>query len=84
MPVLRALRSARPPRGVQIVLVDTVNPDGDARNTRQNARGVDLNRNWPVAWRGGGRAFDTYFPGSGPLSDESRGLAAYIGRLRPA
>ena len=84
VPVLRALRSARPPRGVQIVLVDTVNPDGDARNTRQNARGVDLNRNWPVAWSGGGRAFDTYFPGAAPLSEpESRGLSAYITRLRP-
>ena len=34
VPVLRALRSARPPRGVQIVLVDTVNPDGDAPATR--------------------------------------------------
>ena len=84
VPVLRALRAARPPAGVQIVLVDSVNPDGDARRTRQNARGVDLNRNWPVGWRGGGRAFDTYFPGRGPLSEpESRGLAAYIGRLRP-
>ncbi len=84
VPVLRALRTAKPPRGVQIVLVDSVNPDGEARGTRQNARGVDLNRNWPVGWRGGGRAFDTYFPGGGPLSEsENRGLAAYIGRLRP-
>ncbi len=84
LPVLRALRATRPPRGVQIVLVDSVNPDGGARNTRQNARGVDLNRNWPVGWRGGGRAFDTYFPGPAPLSEpESRGLNAYIRRLRP-
>lgn len=84
VPVLRALRSARVPRGVQIVLVDSVNPDGGASNTRQNARGVDLNRNWPVGWAGGGRAFDTYFPGAAPVSEpESRELAAYIGRLRP-
>ena len=84
VPVLRALRSATPPRGVRIVLVDSVNPDGDARNARQNARGVDLNRNWPVGWRGGGRAFDTYFPGAGPLSEpESRGLSTYIAKLRP-
>ena len=84
MPVLRALRSARPPRGVQLVLVDSVNPDGDSKNTRHNARGVDLNRNWPVGWRGGGRPFDTYFPGSGPLSEpETSGLAAFIGRRRP-
>ena len=69
VPVLRALRSAKPPRGVQIVLVDPVNPDGDARNARQNARGVDLNRNWPVGWHGGGRAFGTYFAGTAPLSE---------------
>ena len=84
VPVLRALRAARPPSEVRIVLVDSINPDGEARNTRQNARGVDLNRNWPVGWRGGGRAFDTYFPGSAPLSEpESKGLAAFIGKLRP-
>ena len=60
--VLARLRRSTPPAGVELWLVDSVNPDGVRRGTRQNARGVDLNRNFGRRWAGGGRAFDTYFP----------------------
>ncbi len=33
---------------VTLVILQDVNPDGTARNTRGNARGVDLNRNYPA------------------------------------
>jgi hypothetical protein len=48
---------------VQVWTVRAVNPDGLRRGSRQNVRGVDLNRNFPHRWRGGGEPFDGYYPG---------------------
>lgn len=61
-------------------IVPVVNPDGVARATRHNARGVDLNRNFPAAnFRPGARR------GAEPLSEpESRTLAELIERERPS
>ena len=82
--VVRRLRSARAPRGVQLWLIDDLNPDGSAAGTRQNARGVDLNRNFPFGWRAMGVPFDTFYPGPAPLSEpESRATAVLVRRLRP-
>jgi N-acetylmuramoyl-L-alanine amidase/Zinc carboxypeptidase len=82
--VIARLRRMRPPAGVQLWLVRSVNPDGALRGTRQNARGVDLNRNFPRRWRGGGRPFDTYFPGPRPASEpETRALMRLVRRVRP-
>jgi len=83
--VVRSLRRSRPPAGVQLWLVHDLNPDGTARGTRQNARGVDLNRNFPHRWRAQGRPFSTYHSGPRPLSEpESRLAARLIRRLAPS
>jgi hypothetical protein len=82
--IVARLRKMRPPEGVQVWTVRTFNPDGAARGTRQNARGVDLNRNFPYRWRAGGRPFDTYYPGPRAASEpETRAQMRLIRRLRP-
>jgi protein MpaA len=68
---------------VPVLLLPALNPDGLARNTKNSARDVDLNRNFPA------RSFRTthqpgYFPGERPLSEpETALLADVVGRDRP-
>jgi protein MpaA len=82
--VLRALRRGPAPPGAELWLIDDLNPDGAAAGSRQNARGVDLNRNFPSGWRRQGAPFSAYYSGLRPLSEpESRLAARLITRLRP-
>jgi hypothetical protein len=63
--------------------VATVNPDGARQRIRQNAHGVDLNRNFPRGWRESTPG-SRYFGGRRPLSQpETRAAARLIRRLEP-
>lgn len=70
--------------GLDLWIVPNLNPDGYAIGRRQNGRGVDLNANWSSGWRGGGRPWDTYYPGPRPFSErETRIARNLILRVRP-
>ena len=80
--VARALEHVR--TNLDLWIIPNLNPDGYALGRRQNGRGVDLNRNWSTDWPGGGRPWDTYYPGSRPFSErETRIARNLILRIRP-
>jgi protein MpaA len=82
VPALAALR--RLPTRDDLWLVPTFDPDGEARDTRQNAHGVDLNRNFGARWSRAGRPWSTYYSGPRPFSEpETRAARALILRIRP-
>jgi protein MpaA len=66
------------PPTAPLVLVPALNPDGLARSSKNSARDVDLNRNFPARnWRAAHAP--GYFPGAAPLSEpETRLLEALV------
>ena len=77
-------RRGSPPSGDGVVTVRNLNPDGLALGTRVNARGVDLNRNFPAAWRASRAPGNPEYPGPRPFSEpESRISRELIEALRP-
>jgi protein MpaA len=77
----RLVATTTPIPGLALWVVPVLNPDGVAAHTRQDGRGVDLNRNFPYRW-----VPLTGYEYSGPhaLSEpESRAAVKLITRIRP-
>jgi predicted deacylase len=68
--------------GIDLWVVPVYNPDGYARDTRRNAHGVDLNRNYPYRWIRQGGSYDS---GPRPKSEpETRAMIRFLTKVRPA
>jgi predicted deacylase len=80
--VVAALRNATHRiAGVNLWVIPTMNPDGRAAHTRKNARGVDLNRNFPRRWV---PLTGQYYSGPKPASEpETRAVMRFLQNLRP-
>jgi len=82
--IVDELRDNPVPDGVELWLVESMNPDGQAAQLRENANGVDLNRNFPYRWGPIGVPGDPQYAGTGPASEpETQAIVNFIGQLRP-
>ncbi len=82
--VVEELMEADIPDGIDLWLIETINPDGVAANQRGNANGVDLNRNFPYHWGPIGGPGDGQYAGSSPASEpETQAAVAFIERIQP-
>ncbi len=83
--ITQLIRTQPAPPGIDLWIIDSLNPDGQAAGTRHNANGVDLNRNVSYNW--------TYIPlviengeysGEGPADQpETQAFEAFITEIQP-
>ncbi|MEO7351902.1 MAG: M14 family metallopeptidase [Marmoricola sp.] len=79
--ILYNLRDGRRIRGADVWVVPQYNRDGVLRHTRQNAHGVDLNRNYPRHWV---RLTGSYDSGPSAASEPgTRVVMAFLKTVRP-
>ncbi len=82
--IVEELRRRPVPDGVELWLVESMNPDGVANQVRHNANGVDLNRNFPYKWGPIGAPGDSQYAGTGPASEpETQAMINFMQQLQP-
>ena len=83
MRVVRRLRTASVPAGLDLWLVRTMNPDGTAADRRTNAHGVDLNRNFPRFWVPAGAGTPTWSGPSAASEPETQAMTTFLREVSP-
>jgi len=78
------IRHRRPKAGTAMWVVPTMNPDGARKRTRTNARGVDLNRNWPTSgWTRKGKGTRTWGGRARGSERETKVMMRFLQRVKP-
>jgi protein MpaA len=82
--IVDELRRRTVPDGVELWIVESMNPDGVANEDRHNANQVDLNRNFPYKWGPIGVPGDGQYAGTGPASEpETQAMINFMQQLQP-
>jgi protein MpaA len=82
--IVDELRRRTVPDGVELWIVESMNPDGVANQDRHNANQVDLNRNFPYKWGPIGVPGDGQYAGTGPASEpETQAMINFMQQLQP-
>jgi len=72
------------PKGIDLWIVPTMNPDGTALDQRGNANRVDLNRNFPYNWAKMGKPGYWQFAGKSKASEpETKAVVAFMREIKP-
>lgn len=79
------LLSMQVPKGVNLWVIPSMNPDGTALNRRGNANRVDLNRNFPYGWARIGQPGYWQYSGPNRASEpETKALVKFFREIKPA
>lgn len=81
--VVKRLIALKAITGSSIWVIKDANPDGSARGTRQNKRGVDINRNFPESWEKTYANTRTYSGKSAASEPETKNLMNVINLIKP-
>ena len=73
------------PKGVNLWVIPSMNPDGTVLNRRGNANRVDLNRNFPYGWARLGQPGSWQYSGPNRASEpETKAIVSFLREIKPA
>ena len=73
------------PKGVNLWVIPSMNPDGTVLNRRGNANRVDLNRNFPYGWARIGQPGYWQYSGPNRASEpETKAIVSFLRDIKPA